>query len=74
MPETIGLPEPEPTPTERLIALIAGRHIARTVALYLLMGLTTVIMLGFDGIIGIVAGGVNIVALLLLMASDTDLE
>lgn len=74
MPETYGLPEPEPTRTEQATYItkevLAGQSVLRTVGLYLVLGAAIVVMLAADGAIGILAGGLGIIALLLLSFSD----
>ncbi|MBA3583920.1 MAG: hypothetical protein H0W36_05215 [Gemmatimonadetes bacterium] len=73
MPETYGLPEPEPTRIEavqRVVnEVVAGQGVVRRTLLYALIGIALV----SGGILGVLAGGMGILALLFLMASDQNL-
>ena len=68
MPETYGLPEPEPTRAEQaqrsVNEVLAGQGVVRRVALYLLLGLCLVSPVPVLGI----------APLVLLMASDGGLS
>ena len=63
MPETYGLPEPEPERAERARAItfevIAGQHVVRTTVLYVLLGVALFIV-----------PAAAVVPLILLMATD----
>jgi hypothetical protein len=76
MPETYGLPEPEPSKAEQaepIIRNIISGHpqgaIRRTV-LYLVLGITGLIATMVDGWIGLSAGAFALTAFLLLAMSD----
>lgn len=77
MPETFGLPEPEPTHTEQvrdaLTQAIAGQGIVRRIVLYLIAGSAQVILIAGAGVAGVVFGTLGIIALLLLSMTDHDL-
>lgn len=68
MPETYGLPEPEPTPPERVQQAIeqavAGKSVVRAVLLY-----AAVAILAISPV-----APLAIVPLVLLMATDSDLS
>lgn len=76
MPETYGLPEPEPTrreEAERIFnEVIAGQSVVRRILFYVVAGLSLVLLSG-DGAFGVIGGGLGIIALLLLMATDRSL-
>lgn len=73
MPETYGLPEPEPTPEERVTVLVnevvAGQSVQRTVALYAVVILSLFVGVYFSPTLALAAA-----ASILLMASDPRLS
>lgn len=74
MPETYGLPEPEPTPEERFAGAIAGQGIVRRVVLYVALITTVITVTAVAGPAGIPLGVIASVAVVLLMASDGGLS
>lgn len=78
MPETRGLPEPEPTTQERvtniLTQAIAGQGIVRRIVLYVVAGSAAILSAAFGGGIGLLFAVITVVALLLLALTDKGVE
>lgn len=77
MPETYGLPEdeePGPTIEERVVEAIAGVGLVRRMVLYSVAGATMLALSVMAGPLGVIVGGLGLLAVLLLSFTDKGLS